>query len=111
MVIENPYKTLYENQSKLKELYFKQSFDTVSLITYCVDKSTIRAFHSSKGYVKTYKPLSIFRVWAFNFLTDKKNIDLLKSKENFKKTRGKVLKNLENYWVSIDGAKVTFCDG
>jgi len=82
---ENNYQTLQENQKKLKELFFKQSFDKISLILYCVDKSTIRAFHSSKGYVKTYKPLSIFRVWAFNFLTEKKNIDAIKSREDFKK--------------------------
>lgn len=72
------------------------------MIAYCVDKSTIRAFHSSKGYVKVYKPLSIFRVWAFNFLTEK-NIDLIKSKGNFKKLRKFALADLIKYWTLIDG--------
>jgi hypothetical protein len=58
--------------------------------------------------VKTYKPLSIFRVWAFNFLTEKKNIDAIKSREDFKKIRKFAIADLEKYWTSIDGGTPEF---
>jgi hypothetical protein len=102
------YQNLKENSNRLKKLFFKQSFDRTSLIIFSVDKSTIRAFHFSKGYVKTYKPLSIFRVWADQFLSDPKNIKLIKSKQDFKKLRKVALKSLKNFWYKEDGGKPKF---
>jgi hypothetical protein len=102
------YQILKNNSKRLKELFFKQAFDKVALVVYCVDKSTIRAFHFSKGYVKTYKPLSIFRVWAFNYLSDKKNISELKARKNFEGIRKSALKDLENYWRVTDGGTPEF---
>jgi hypothetical protein len=106
--MENAYQTLKENSSKLKELFFKHSFDKISLIIYCVDKSTIRSFHSSKGYVKKYKPLSIFRVWAYNQLSDFEFINKIKSKENFVEIRDIALKNLMDFWFFTDNGNPEF---
>lgn len=104
MHVDTNLKTLESNFSRLKEVYYKQSFDKVSFITYCVEKSTIRSFNSSKGYVKIFKPLSIFRVWAFNFLSEKKNIDTLNASDNFIDFRKSTLKDLEKFWTLTDGA-------
>ena len=102
------YQILKAKSKRLINKYNKQSFDKVSLITACVDKSTIRAFHYSKGYVKKYKPLSIFRVWAFNFLSDDKFHKKLNERKDFQKVRQLALKNLENFWTKIDGGKPEF---
>lgn len=102
------YQTIKKNYSRLVKVYNKQSFDKVSLITYCVDKSTIRAFHFSKGYVKKYKPLSIFRVWAFQFLSNEKHLTKLKERKDFGKIRQLALKDLEKFWTKIDGGRPEF---
>jgi hypothetical protein len=102
------FQILKKNTLRLKKLFFTQSFDKVSLIIYCVDKSTIRAFHFSKGYVKTYKPLSIFRVWAYKFLSDSKNIKLIKSNHDFKQLRKIAIKDLQNFWAKEDGGQPEF---
>lgn len=96
----NNYQILKDKSANLKTSFFLQSFDIVPLIMYSVDNSTFRAFHQSQGYVKTYKPSSIFRVWAYNFLT--KNIEVIKSKENFESLRSIALEELENFWKSED---------
>lgn len=108
MQVDTNFKILEDNLSRLKEVFYKQSFDKVSFITYCVEKSTIRSFHSSKSYVKIYKPLSIFRVWAFNFLSNKKTIDKLKARNNFIELRKSALADLENYWTLTDGGTPEF---
>jgi len=106
--MENAYQTLKENSSKLKENFFKHSFDKISLIIYCVDASTIRSFHSSKGYVKKYKPLSIFRVWAYKQLSDIEFINKIDSKQNFVEIRGKAIKSLMDFWHTKDNGNPEF---
>lgn len=105
---DNNLKILRENSTRLKGIFYRQSFDKIPFITYCVEKSTIRSFHFAKGYVKIYKPLSIFRVWAFNFLSDKTNMDKLKARDNFILLRKSAIADLENYWTVIDGGTPEF---
>jgi hypothetical protein len=86
--------------SELKKRYFKLNFDTKQLITHAVDNSTIRAFHFGKSY-KKYKPISIFRSWAFNFLVTQE--DILKTECNFNIIHTKARKSLEKYWGNKEG--------
>lgn len=108
MLVDVNFKILKNNFPRLKEIFFKQSLDKIAFIRYCVEKSTIRSFHSSKGYVKIYKPLSIFRVWAFNFLSDNNNIDKLKARGNFIEIRKLALAGLKSYWTLTDGGTPEF---
>jgi hypothetical protein len=91
----------------LEANFFAKSFDTIPLIEYCVDKSTIRAFQSKKGHVKQYKPLSIFRVWASNYL-NKHLIDSLNARQNLHSIRNKALSSLKKFWQKKDGGKPLF---
>jgi hypothetical protein len=99
---------LKENSNRLSETFLKNSFDTIPLIEYCAGTSTIRAFHKSKGYSIKYKPLSIFRYWAFDYLNDNQIILNIKSTNNFKKIRSDALKNLIEFWTINDGGKPEF---
>jgi hypothetical protein len=82
---------------EIEKRYFKLNFDTKQLITHAVDNSTIRAFHFDKSY-KKYRPISIFRSWAFDFLVTQE--DFLKTESNFNIIHKKAKKSLEKYWSS-----------
>lgn len=94
---------LKQNAKRLEGNFFSKSLNTISLVEYCVDRSTIRSFHSKKGHTKKYKPLSIFRVWCFNYLNDKKIIDTSYQKDDFKSLRNDALNSLNNFWIENDG--------
>lgn len=102
------YNTLKECYPSLKQDFFDQVFDKPSLIRHSVDRSTIRSFHASKGYVKKYKPLSLFRVWANEFLSDKNRLKSIKPSNDFQTLHTYVLSDLQVFWSKRDGGKPEF---
>jgi|JI10StandDraft_1071094.scaffolds.fasta_scaffold759982_1 hypothetical protein len=104
----NLYEELLNKRKQLEKKYYSKNFDTHSLVEYSVGTSTIRAFRKNKGYVKKYQPLSIYRVWAVNYLDDTKNKNRINSIKDFQKLRNQALENLMKYWKDIDESKPEF---
>lgn len=102
------YSLLQNERLVLIDRYSQLSFDTIPLIEYCVDKTTIRSFHKSKGHVLKFKPLSIFRVWAYNYLNESDFLDQLKTRRGFKDLRKKTLNSLKRFWKNVDGGSPLF---
>lgn len=93
-------------RGKLLKAYSEHNFTPRALILYCVDHSTFRAFRYSKTTTKTdyltYKPSSIFRTWAFRFLSSQH--DLLNT-ATFIVLHTAAVKSLRDFWIEKDGAK------
>ena len=83
--------------------YKKHEFDTIDLILYCLESSTVRSFTYKKEYYKKYKPISIFRSWLFKYLKDE--MDNIKNEKDFSKLHSKAFNSLKKYWNSKDGGK------
>lgn len=102
------YEILKDSSIALQNDYFKQKLELIPLIISSVDKSTIRSFQSKKGYVKRYKPLSIYRTWAFEFLTNEANLSLIIKKGDFHSLRNVALEDLMNFWHEKDKGEPKF---
>ncbi len=103
---QKEYDILNANQNSLLRSYRKQSFEIIPFIKFSVEKSTIRAFRRVNGHVKLYKPLSIYQVWAYDFIIN--NIDVVNATGNFPALRRKAVASLETFWKTRDGGKPSF---
>lgn len=97
------YQELKRNEKSFTTLFFKENLSKRTLIVKSVDVSTIRAFRQKDNHVQRHKPLSIYRYWAYNFLSDTTNIHKLNKKVNFKSFRKNAFNDLTRCWEKEDG--------
>ncbi len=97
-----------EDAEKLKKYFLQKSLDLIPLIVTSVDESTIRSFQKRKGHQLHYKPLSLFRSWAYEFFSKNENVQTIVEKENFQNFRSQALQSLMDYWKNIDGGEPEF---
>ena len=96
------YVSLIENEERLKSDFFENSFNKKTLIIYSVDNTTIRAVRNCNKY----KPLSLFRSWANEFLSNENNLDLINAHGNFNTFRTFTLNCLDNFWKTKDESQL-----
>lgn len=91
-----------EQSPRLLEKYLAQKLSTVDLIYKAVGNNTIRAYHRGKHYSK-YKPMSIYRYWAQEFL--KENLGFIIECSDFTQLHNKAHNDLKTLWEKEDGIK------
>ena len=96
------YDSLKQNSARLKSDFFQISFNKKTLITYSVDNTTIRAVRNCKKY----KPLSLFRAWANDFLSNQLTIDLINARGEFNSFRILALNSLNEFWNTKDESQL-----
>lgn len=98
---------LHQEAKRLTSRYLELPLDSKTLIKNSVGSSTIRAFRANSGDYIKYKPLSIYRTWAQDFLNENM-INAVKARNHYSIIRNQALEILEKYWVSTDGGKPKF---
>lgn len=99
---------LRSHAKELEEKYFHKSLTSWDVVHSCVDKSTIRSFQERRGCTKIYKPLSIFRVWAYDYLTNDTSCERIRKDKEFSMLREHAEKSLKKFWKNEDGGTPSF---
>jgi hypothetical protein len=105
--LSSKIKKMKANAKKSRDRYLQTELPTHQLIYLCVDSSTIRSFQAKKKCVLIYRPLSIFRAWAWTYLNSPKTKDLLKTRDFYKLRKG-AFNGLMRYWEKHDGGEPSF---
>ena len=75
------------------------------LVFYCVDNSTIRAFGAT---AQKYSPLSLFRNWAYSYLTSKQTISRIEERLEFDEVHAEARYKLMRFWNDKEGKSTIF---
>ena len=102
----NLRKEIKKNEADLLGYYNSLRFISAQhLISSAVSSTTFRAFRHDEQYLK-YKPQSIFRVWAQDFLKDE--ILIKPSKIKFEELHEYAYQDLYNFWKNNDEKQPKF---
>ena len=93
--------------AELKKTYLDKRLKKNEIAYLSVDRSTIRSFHHAKECSKKYRPLSIFRCWAWKYLSEE-NMRGWIEERNFSGLRDHAYESLKKYWATADGGIPSF---
>lgn len=104
----NIYNILEKESATLKNSFFNRTLETIDIVEQSVGSNTIRAFRKSSADYTTYKPLSIYRAWLWEYLNNPETILKLKERNDFINVRKQVFESLQTFWTIKDGGKPEF---
>jgi len=87
-----------ENKDSIMKAFRENLLSKIDIITRVVDSSTIRAYRGNKKY----KPLSIYRAWAWEVLNDNNYIGELITNNNFKNLHDLTFSSFKEFWDFLE---------